>query len=171
MIIISYYLLFPLKIIAQIYFLNRTKRVVTVTKIITQPLIMIECLIFVLFFIFCKDYYGFRSAPYPDNKFIEIGADLTTNQLAMLNIIYVNQENIYRMDFLLAVMGFLIWLRFFFCFKVSQMFGPMFKIIFSMVQDLVKFLIIWIVILTMFSCVAILAFGELDNFSNMNKAF
>ena len=46
----------------------------------------------------------------------------------------------------------------------------MFKILYVMVQDLVKFITIWIVILVMFSCVGILAFGELEQFSNMNKA-
>lgn len=51
------------------------------------------------------------------------------------------------------------------------MFGPMYKILYSMVQDLMKFIVIWFVILVMFSCVAILAFGELEGFTNLNKAF
>ena len=89
----------------------------------------------------------------------------------MLNIIHVSHEGIYRIDALLALIGFLIWLRLFFCFRVSQTFGPMFRILYSMVQDLIKFIIIWFVIIIMFSCVGILAFGELETFSDLNKAF
>ena len=81
---------------------------------------MIECMIFIILVIFWKDYYVFRKEKYPNNKFFDPNkTEFTTNEIGMLNIIYVNHEGIYRLDFLLAILGFLIWLRFFFCLKVS----------------------------------------------------
>ena len=43
----------------------------------------------------------------------------------------------------------------------------MFKILQQMMVDLAKFLCIWAIILVMFVCVGMLAFGQLDNFKNM----
>jgi hypothetical protein len=40
----------------------------------------------------------------------------------------------------------------------------MFRILQQMILDLTKFLTIWIIVLIMFSCVGILAFGQLENF-------
>ena len=38
-------------------------------------------------------------------------------------------------------------------------------------MDLGKFLTIWIIVLIMFSCVAILAFGQLENFQDIETVF
>jgi hypothetical protein len=40
-----------------------------------------------------------------------------------------------------------------------------------MLIDLGKFLTIWVIVLTMFSCVGILAFGQLENFQELETVF
>ena len=82
----------------------------------------------------------------------------------MLNNMWYINEDIYRFDFLLAFIAFFTWLRMFFNFRITETFGPMFRILQQMIIDLGKFLVIWSVILIMFTCVAILAFGELKTF-------
>ena len=64
----------------------------------------------------------------------------------------------YRFDFLLAFITMLTWIKAIFMFRVTLQFGPMFKIIFQMVHDLIKFLISWTVVQVSFSCVSILLF-------------
>lgn len=164
-------MLFPLKLVAQMYFLQRTKRFVSAAEFFTNSTVLIEFVIFVTQIIYWYDYFLFSGEPYEGNKYIQPQIDYNSNQMYMVNIIYVSHEGIYRIDALLALIGFLIWLRLFFCFRISQTFGPMFRILYSMVQDLIKFIIIWFVIIIMFSCVGILAFGELETFSDLNKSF
>jgi hypothetical protein len=38
-----------------------------------------------------------------------------------------------------------------------------------MIVDLAKFMAIWMIVLTMFTCVALLTFGELKNFHSLYK--
>ena len=56
-------------------------------------------------------------------------------------------------------------------FRITQKFGPMFKIMVEMMYELVKFLIIWVMILLTFACVSTLVFGNLDNFTDIQSAF
>lgn len=57
------------------------------------------------------------------------------------------------------MVAFLTWFKLFLYFRASLTFGPMFKILQQMLTDLIKFLTIWTMILVMFVCVAMLAFG------------
>ena len=77
----------------------------------------------------------------------------------MLNVMWQIHINGYRYDFLLALVAFLTWFKLFLYFRASLIFGPMFKILQQMLTDLIKFLTIWAIILVMFVCVAMLAFG------------
>ena len=58
-------------------------------------------------------------------------------------------------------------MKFLFYFRVSKTFGPLFKMIQQMTLDLVKFAVIWSIILIMFTCVAVLSFGELTQFHSV----
>ena len=81
------------------------------------------------------------------------------DEILMLNIMHLIKTNTYRFDFLLALIAFLTWIKTIFQFRVTKSFGPMFKIMYKMVIDLSKFLVIWIMVLLGFSCVSILVFG------------
>jgi len=47
----------------------------------------------------------------------------------------------------------------------------MYKMMQNMMEKLSIFLVIWVVILMMFTCVAILCFGELEFFGNIFNVF
>jgi hypothetical protein len=85
----------------------------------------------------------------------------------MLNIMWQIHINGFRFDFLLALLTFLTWFKLFMYFRASLTFGPMFKILQQMLADLAKFLCIWAIILVMFVCVGMLAFGQLEDFEYM----
>jgi hypothetical protein len=85
----------------------------------------------------------------------------------MLNVMWQIHINGFRFDFLLACLTFLTWFKLFIYFRASVTFGPMFKILQQMMVDLAKFLCIWAIILIMFVCVGMLAFGQLEDFKNM----
>lgn len=73
-------------------------------------------------------------------------------------------SNTFRLDILLAIVGFLTWLKLNFYLRNTKAFGPLFKMMEHMIFDLGKFMIIWLLIIVMFSCVGTLMFGELDAF-------
>jgi hypothetical protein len=87
------------------------------------------------------------------------GASFDSSEIFMLNVIWYIRTGEYHFDFLLAIIVLFTWTKFFLQFRVSQTFGPMFRIIQEMIVELSKFVTIWVVILMMFACVGMLAFG------------
>ena len=53
--------------------------------------------------------------------------------------------------------------------QLTVTFGPMLRIIISMIGEVFKFLVIWIIILICMTSVATLLFGELDAYSEFVK--
>ena len=87
----------------------------------------------------------------------------------MINVMWQIQINGYRFDFLLAFLAFLTWFKLFLYFRTTQTFGPMLRILQQMMTDLAKFMSIWLILLMMFVCVAMLAFGQLETFKSMDN--
>lgn len=89
----------------------------------------------------------------------------------MLNIMVLIQKGGYRLDFMLAFVAFLTWMKCLLQFRVTMSFGPMFKIMYQMVIELVKFIIIWVMVLLTFSCCSLLVFGQAKSevFSNFQN--
>lgn len=54
-------------------------------------------------------------------------------------------NNVFRFDILLAFVAGMFWIKVFFLLKLTRTFGPMVKIILSMIVDIMKFCIIWAV--------------------------
>ena len=79
MIVVSFYLAFPLKMIAQMYFLQRTSRLVSVAEFFSNSVVLIEFCICVLQIVYWYDYYLFSGKPYPGNKYVESEIDYTRN--------------------------------------------------------------------------------------------
>lgn len=67
----------------------------------------------------------------------------------------------FRLDLLLAVIVALYWMKCILLFRVTKTFGPMLKIIQLMTKDLAQFLIIWTLIMIIFTSIAQLVFGDL----------
>ena len=80
------------------------------------------------------------------------------------HIIYKSYENESRFEYILSTLVIASWLKFFFSLRVTKLFGPMYKILYSVVEDLLKFLIIWVFVILMFTCMALLAFSQIETF-------
>jgi hypothetical protein len=81
-------------------------------------------------------------------------------------IIDKSYQNEYRFDYLLSFLVMATWLKLFFSFRVTKVFGPMYKILFQMVLDLLKFLSIWVFVILMFTCMTLLAFSQIETFKS-----
>ena len=70
--------------------------------------------------------------PIEGNEYIEafehLDEKLNSEEIMMINIMHLIDTDGYRYDFLLASMAMMTWLKTIFQFRVTQQFGPMFKI-------------------------------------------
>ena len=80
---------------------------------------------------------------------------------------WCKESRTFRFDFLLSAVAFLVWFRLFWNLRVSETFGPMYKMMQSMIEKLAIFFVIWTVILCMFTFVAFLLFGEVRFFYDL----
>ena len=73
-----------------------------------------------------------------------------------------------------AILSFFIILasaKIFFYGKITRTFGPLIQIIFAMITDLAKFLTAIMLILIMFSCIALANFNNIPGFKTLLGAF
>ena len=89
----------------------------------------------------------------------------------MWNLIEGIEDSSFRFDILLAFVSGMFWLKVFFLLKLTRTFGPMVKIIISMLADIISFCVIWCVQLFFFTCVGILIFGDLQEYENFVDTF
>ena len=89
----------------------------------------------------------------------------------MRNIIYDIENDIFHMDYFLAVITSLFWLRCLLLLKLSETFGPLLEMIFAMFLVFSQFIVLYILELLTLSCIAALVIQENPNFSNIFKAF
>lgn len=75
----------------------------------------------------------------------------------------------FRLDLLLAVVVALYWIKIILLFQVTKTFGPIIKIIALMTKDLAQFLVLWSVILLVFTSVACILFGDITTTTAMEK--
>lgn len=89
----------------------------------------------------------------------------------LLNVMWNSENDGSRFDILMAGVVFLTWLKLIFYFRVSMTFGPVFKILEEMAIDLARFMVIWLLLMIMFTCVAVLTFGQLETFQDLKNVF
>lgn len=158
-------LLYPLNILIQGYFLQKTARIRS--SICMNE--VVDFMIFVIVMIWSFNWSSYQ-LPLEGNEFakaIKSEKELNSHQIFMINIIWDIHQFNYRFDFVLAIIVFLTWMKLFLCFQVSRTFGPLHKILQQMWIEVAKFLTLWLVVLTMFSCVAVIAFAELESFGTI----
>ena len=150
-------LLFPLNFLNKLCFLKFTGRQSFNNYDYMFYTNGLQCLLTITW-IFDWFYY---QTPLPNNRYIEAAGDVDfgPEEIFMLNVMLLIDRNFYRFDFMLAAVALLTWVKCLLQFRVTMTFGPMFKIMYKMVVDLIKFLVIWIMILLAFSCVSLLVFG------------
>ena len=74
---------------------------------------------------------------------------------------YYNETDGYLVDH--SVLMAILWLKFLFVFKISKMLGHLLKIFANMLQNIVMFLILYIIILTIFSSIGNMLFMKVQD--------
>ncbi|CDW85311.1 transient receptor potential cation subfamily member 4 [Stylonychia lemnae] len=87
---------------------------------------------------------------------------LTTHEIFILNVIEDISDGSFRFDILLAIHTGFLWLKVMLLLKLTRMFGPLIKIVESMLVDIGQFAVVWIINLVFFACVGMLLFGEIE---------
>ena len=77
----------------------------------------------------------------------------------------------FRFDILLSVIVLCLWVKLVIIIKISKTLGPLYKIFQEMTQELMKFLGLWMMVLTIFTCFSVLAFSQLEFFHDIVNVF
>jgi hypothetical protein len=83
------------------------------------------------------------------------------------NILYELKSGEFYFDFLIGATAFFYWIRLMMMLMLTITFGPMINIMINMTKDLLVFLALFIVQIIAFTCIGILLFGKLKEFSNL----
>jgi hypothetical protein len=83
---------------------------------------------------------------------------LNVEEIFLLNALDDIHTGKFRFDILLAFVGGLFWLKIMMLLRLTRTFGPIIKIISSMLETLVIFLILWLIIIMFFACMGMLLF-------------
>lgn len=152
-------LLFPVNILMEWTFARQTKR--------GSPELDInflnELILFLASLMLCLEYKKFSGHYNPENLFSR--TDMTDNQLYISNILWEQKVSTYPIEYLLAILAGNCWVKLLLRLRVTQKFGPLFKVIQMMIIDLGIFLVLWVIILIMFSSSACMIFGQLHQFN------
>ena len=75
-------------------------------------------------------------------------------------------DGAFRFDFLLAFHAGLIWLKVMTTLKLTRLFGPLIKIVESMMKNLLEFCVVWGLNLVFFTSVGMLLFTEIPAYDS-----
>jgi hypothetical protein len=152
-------LTFPLQIAIGALYARLTNRVFTLRYSNIFDLCIFVCVV-IWFNKF--EYYTKKSSvgfmlmqpPHPYHKFLN-------------NVFDDIVSGAFHFDWLMAGTLFCFWIRLMMMTQLTETFGPLIKIMISMVIDMGVFFAIWSVQLIAFACVGILIFGKLKQYSDL----
>ncbi len=75
------------------------------------------------------------------------------------------------LDYVLTFIAGSYWLKVLSLLKLTKTFGPLIKIIIQMVKDMFRLLLLWVILLMFFACIATMLFSQVQEYSNMYSAF
>jgi len=75
-------------------------------------------------------------------------------------------SNKFRFDVLLAIVAGTFWLKVIFSLRLTKTFGPLLKIIQSMLSQIFLFTILWVLQLIFFACIGFMLFSDLEAYSH-----
>ena len=78
--------------------------------------------------------------------------------VAAAHIVWDTMEHRYVFEWLLGVLSINTWVKLLIRMQMTELFGPQFKVIGVMAVDLIRFYILWFIILTMLTSLACLVF-------------
>lgn len=90
----------------------------------------------------------------------------TPKEIFMYEILVARKNNVFHFEVLVAVVASTFWLRMFLMLKLTKTFGPLIKIIYAMMRELMIFLVLWGIQLFIFSCIGILIFVGVTNYDS-----
>ena len=134
--------------------------------------------IVVLKWIYDKDIYSYTDENQKDNMlyaamhdyFNEVKPEEFVTKFVPIKFaisqLHLSQNNDRTFEYLLSLLTMVTWLKLFFSFRFTKTFGPLYKCMANMMEDLLKFLVIWALLILMFACMAILAFSNIDKFQS-----
>jgi len=85
-------------------------------------------------------------------------------------VIYDIDNDIFHVDYLMAAVTAVLWVRTIILLRLTLRFGPMLVMIFRMAQLVADFLVIYLLGLLTFACIATMTLHENPNFSNLYEA-
>jgi hypothetical protein len=169
------HLVAPFTIAARYFYVWKTKR----TWVPDPVILTVEGFLVFLVVIWIYDRVHYTHWD-EHNQFMESDQTYSPGELFMLTVIWhikANESNfidgalpLVRFDVILALTAFATLLKLFLQFEFTPTFGPLYKMLMRMLKELVRFLCIWVIQLTSFAAVAVLAFGSLPTFADFNSS-
>ena len=83
--------------------------------------------------------------------------------------IYMVEDAEDEIAYYYAFGSFLMWVDLLYRFRLTRYFGPLIKMISQMLQDISVFLLLYVMQLVVFACVAHILFPEIDSYSSVYK--
>ena len=80
------------------------------------------------------------------------------------------KNNVFYFDILLAATVMFFWFRLLIMLRLTETFGPLIEIILKMIQVMVTFFGLFLIVLLMFSSIAILLFPEMHDYNDIFTA-
>ena len=88
-----------------------------------------------------------------------------------MNMAFLTVSHIIRFDIYLAAWAAMMWTKFILMFQNTKLFGPTIQIIIVMTINLIKFILVWSLVILTFGCVGLLMFNHVQTFSTTTGAF
>jgi len=85
-------------------------------------------------------------------------------------VIYDIDNEIFHVDFLMAAINALLWIRCIIYLRLSEMFGPIIVMIYNMAKLVASFMLLYLMGLLTFACIAVLTLHEDSNFSDLYES-
>ena len=86
------------------------------------------------------------------------------------NVVNDISDDIFHVDFLMTAVTAVFWIRSIILLRLTETFGPLLIIIYRMAQLAANFLVVYLLGLLTFSCIATMTLHEVKNFTNLYEA-
>jgi hypothetical protein len=125
--------------------------------------------IFDLFICSLIGYWIFIYITYSNHDATNTKIANTKQEIFMYDILVARKTGVFHFEVLVAVVASTFWLRMFLMLKLTKTFGPLIKIIYAMMRELMIFLVLWGIQLFIFTCMGVLIFTGIPQFKGFTN--
>ena len=156
--------LFPFIIINKVIFAQKTDR-----RFFFTGADFLDILVFVMIVWIWETVYVYEATDIKEELF---GPEEDSNPEVkfMDNVIYDIVNDIFHLDYLMAAVTAILWIRSIVLLRLTETFGPMLVMIYRMFLIVLVFLFIYILGILTFSCIAALTLTTNPNYSDLFEA-